>query len=172
VTAQFHTALYAHDEMRDLMRALGEAGVEVYVVTASQQHLVEGAIEALGYPVPRERVYGMRLVEEGGRLLPDSVDVARYPLTWRGGKREVIERFLPAAPVLVGGDSDTDFEMLTGFAETELRLVINRHKAGDIQAIFDDERTLLQGRDERQGRFRPARDSLLLEEQDREGAAP
>lgn len=160
---RFHTALYAQEEMRDLMRALGEAGVEVYVVSASEQHLVEGALEALDYPVPRARVFGMRLVEQQGRLGAESVDVARYPLTWRGGKREAIERFLPAPPVLVGGDSDTDYEMLTAFAETELRLVVRRDTRGAIESLYDDERTLLQGRDEPNGCFRPSRESVYLQ---------
>lgn len=164
VRVRFRTAVYALEEIRDLFRALAEAGVEVYIVSASEQHLVEGAVEALGYPLPRERVYGMRLAREGERLSTELEDEASYPLPWRMGKRQLIERFLPAAPVLVAGDSDTDFEMLTGFAETELRLLIERHRPGDVTTLRDDERTLLQGRDEPNGRFRPARESVLLDE--------
>lgn len=162
VTARFSTGLRAHAEMNALMRALEDAGVLVYIISASQQQLVEGAVAALGYPVPRERVFGMRLERDGERLLASSLDTKDYPLTWRGGKREIIERFLPAPPVLAAGDSDTDLEMLTSFAETELRLVINRDLPGDIRSLYDDERTLLQGRDETLGCFRPARESVLL----------
>lgn len=163
VSVRFRTALFPHEEIRDLMRALGEAGVEVYVVSASEQHLVEGALEALSYPVPRERVYGTRLVPDGGRLSAELLEESRYPITWRRGKQEVIERFLPAPPVLVAGDSDTDFEMLTAFDETELRILINRHQPGEIESLHDEERTLVQGRDEPKGCFHPARESVLLE---------
>jgi phosphoserine phosphatase len=162
--AEFETGLSAQPEMIDLFTALQDAGVEVFVVTASMEHVVEGAVEALGYPVPRENVFGMRLREgEAGRLTPDTLDPVEYPRTYRPGKQEVIERFIGAAPVLVGGDSDTDFEMLTGFEATELRLVINRNpRAGDILSILDDERTLLQGRHEPEGRFHPARETEPL----------
>ncbi len=162
VRARFCTGLRALVEMRALMQALTDAGVLVFIITASQQELVEGAALALGYPVPREHIFGMRLEQDGARLLPRSVDIKRYPLTWRGGKREVIERFLPAPPVLACGDSDTDFEMLTSFEETELRLIINRDSTGQIRSLYDDERTLLQGRDEHRGCFHKERESVLF----------
>ena len=108
----------------------------------------------------------MRLrTEPGGeRLSADMLDVVDYPHTYRPGKQEIIERFICAAPVLVGGDSDTDFEMLTGSAATELRLVINRNvRTGDLPSILDDERTLVQGRDEPAGRFRAARETIEID---------
>lgn len=168
VVARFHRGLNAYPEIRNLMRALTTIGVEVYIISASQQLLVQGAAEALGYPVPSKRIFGMRLEREGERVLPVPVDTKDYPLTWRGGKREIIERFLPTPPVLAAGDSDTDFEMLTSFKETEVRLIINRDLPGDIRSLYDDERTLLQGRDEGEGRFCAARESVKLDDGERE----
>jgi phosphoserine phosphatase len=162
VSVRLRTGLRAVPEMRELMHALAGAGVEVFVISASQEQLVEGALEAFAYPVPQERVFGMRLEEERGVMLPVSVDAARHPATYREGKREIIERFLPAPPCLVAGDSDTDLEMLTGFEQTRVRLLIRRDVQGAVRALDDDERTLLQGRDEPGGRFRPARESLYL----------
>lgn len=162
VSARFRTGLAPLPEMRELMAALERAGVRVHVVSASQEQLVAGALEALDYPVPPERVFGMRLQEEGGKLQPRSVEPASYPLTYREGKREVIEGFFERPPVFVAGDSDTDYEMLTAFEQTIVRLLIRRDVEGAVRGLDDDERTLLQGRDEPKGCFRPARESLYL----------
>lgn len=165
-TATFETGLGPQPEMQDLYRALLDAGVEVHVVTASQQHIVEGAVPALGYPQDGVTVWGMRLEDgEGGRLAPRLVDSAGYPATWRAGKRELIAKHIERAPVLVAGDSDTDFEMMTGFEETEVRLLINRNPSPDtaVHALLADERTLVQGRYEPEGRFQPSRETHAIE---------
>jgi len=164
-TATFETGLCAQPEMQDLFGALLDAGVEVHVVSASQQQVVEGAVAALGYPSERMSVWGMRLAEEGGRLLPRLLPAGEYPATWRAGKRRLIEQHIGCAPVLVGGDSDTDFEMLTGFEDTELRLLINRNPSPetDVFSLLDHERTLLQGRCEAEGRFQPSRETSGVE---------
>ena len=88
----------------------------------------------------------------------------QWPVTYRSGKVDVIKRELPAAPLLVAGDSNTDFEMLTHFDETVLRLIINRNKSGDIKTLYDQDlqQNLLQGRDENHCRFRPARETVQL----------
>jgi phosphoserine phosphatase len=161
-TAAFETGLGPQPEMQDLYRALLDAGVEVHVVSASQQHVVEAALVELGYPHDGVRVWGMRLEEgEGGKMRPRLQDAARYPMTWRAGKRELIERHIERAPVLVGGDSDTDFEMMTGFEQTEVRLLINRNPSPRtaVHALLTDERTLVQGRCEPEGRFQPSRET-------------
>jgi phosphoserine phosphatase len=160
-TASFETGIAPQVEMVDLYRALIAAGVEVHIVSASQQYVVEGARAALGYPEEGVQVWGMRLVEEEGRLTSRMRDAADYPVTWRAGKRTLIERHIGCAPVLVGGDSDTDFEMMTGFEETEIRLLINRNPSPDtsVHALLEDERTLVQGRDEPAGRFHAARET-------------
>jgi hypothetical protein len=161
--AAFETGLRAQPEMIDLFGALHDAGVKVYVITASQEQLVEGALDELGYPHDMVTVYGMRLQERDGRLQPHMLDQAEWPHTTREGKRALIQRELDTPPVLVAGDSDNDFEMLTGFEETEVRLVIERGYGGEIRSLDDDERTLLQGRDEPNGCFRPSRETVRIE---------
>lgn len=167
-THGFYRGLRAQAEMIDLVRALTAAGVECYVVSASAEPIVEATAAHLGYPFDPARVFGIRVAQdEQGRLT--TRDVEGYPLTWRQGKVDLIRQELRAEPLLVAGDTFTDYEMLVAFPTTEVRLLINRNKCQDeLAPLYRDgaaagarapaagrPRVLLQGRDEPQGRFRP-----------------
>lgn len=168
VSVEFEGGIGLYEEMAALARALVAAGVEVHVVTASAEYAIRAGVRLTGFPVPPERVHGVRLVAEGRRLTHRSP--TDWPLTYRAGKVEVIRRVLPEEPVLVAGDTNTDFEMLTRFPSTELRLIINREQVGPIASLYglagqpsgDGPVTLLQGRDEPQGSLRPAQSSIAL----------
>lgn len=144
VSVEIEKGLAPQEEMIDLMTALRAAGVRVFVVSASQQELVRGVAAHFRYPIAAEDIYGIRLDAP-----PD------YPVTNGPGKVACISRFLPAPPIFVAGDSDGDYDMLTAFPETELRLVVNRNKSPSSRtatlytaARTGDPRTLLQGRNE------------------------
>ena len=115
-------------EIRDLMAALTAAGTDVWVVTASPEYAVRAVASAWRYPVAPERVVGVRLAGHG------SGDNARLghalcpgePITFRAGKVQAIARHIGAPPVLVAGDAMTDYEMLTQYPETAVRLLIVR----------------------------------------------
>lgn len=150
VQQSFLTYIAVFTEIMDLMAALRDAGVDVYVVTASCESIVRALVQTLAFPVEPERVLGLR---------PNS-DPATYPVTYRAGKVRVIQEHLPTAPILVAGDANTDFEMLTSFAATEIRLVINRNLHGDIRTLYTLPQqptahvtTLLQGRDDNRACF-------------------
>ena len=60
----------------------------------------------------------------------------------------------------MAGDANTDFEMLTHFPQTEMRLILNRNMQGDIRTLYQAPTptsapvtTLLQGRNENLGCF-------------------
>jgi phosphoglycolate phosphatase-like HAD superfamily hydrolase len=136
-----------YEPMRDLIGALQANGVEVWVVTASPQYVVDPIAERAG--VPSERVVGIRNVLADGKLTygfqgcgPVANNNATM-MTYDVGKRCWINKEifdLPAdaqmsipddpsrRPVFVAGDSDTDIGMLVD--ATDLRLVIDRHKGG------------------------------------------
>lgn len=164
-TFTYNAGLCPQAELVDLMRAASKAGVEVFVITASLEYVVEGAAQALGYPVDEAHVFGMRPKPAEDGTLTIFMDAA-FPITYRAGKVAVIMQHLPAPPQLVAGDSNTDYEMLTHFDATRLRLVINRNKSGDIRTLYTGERArnLLQGRDENHCRLRPARETIRLGE--------
>lgn len=168
----FAVGLCPQPEVIDLMNALERAGVRVFVVSASGELVVEAAAAALGYPVAPEAIYGIRLELEDGRMTTQPA--AGYPVTWRQGKVELIRDEIGLEPILVAGDADTDYEMLTAFEATEVRLVINRNKHEDdigslyrqaLEAQADEAGvplTLLQGRHEARCAFQPSRETTRL----------
>jgi len=140
------------------MRTLAQQGVERYVISASTEWLVEGAAQWLGFPVAADHIFGIRVrLDDGERL--GIGDPEAYPTTFRQGKAEIIRRWIEGTPVLVAGDADTDFEMLT-LPGVAIRLLINRRQTGLISTLYQDPSILLQGLDLTTGRFRPSRESV------------
>jgi len=130
-----------YPQMRALMQAARERGVEVWVVSASSQHLVEAV--ASNADVPPENVVGIRLESDAaGHLTPASQPCGGDPgvITFDEGKRCWINKVIfglpdpqqkvsappDQRPVLAAGDADTDLAMLQD--ATGLKLVINRQK--------------------------------------------
>jgi phosphoglycolate phosphatase-like HAD superfamily hydrolase len=170
VSTTFVQGLRAQPEIIDLMHALRAVGVRVYIVSASPQAVVQQAASQLGYPVDPEHVFGMRVELDGDRLTSKMVDANIQPMTYREGKKQVIERFLTTPPVLVAGDSMTDYEMLVGFPQTEVILLINRNREDPpMRTLYAEaitpqagRRVILQGRDERLGAFIPSHETAEL----------
>jgi phosphoglycolate phosphatase-like HAD superfamily hydrolase len=129
--------------MRDLVGALQANGFDVWVISASPQHVTEVVANEVG--VAPDHVVGIRnVVEPDGRLghhlepcgdaAPDSV------ITFDQGKRCFINKVVfhkpPAAQlgkadaaqrqVLAAGDSDTDVAFVQD--ATDLKLVIDRNR--------------------------------------------
>ena len=160
IQASHPLGLQPHPEMLTLMHRLQGLGIDCAILSASTEWLVEEAARLLGFPVAPERTFGIRVaLDARGRLTTGDPD--DYPVTYRQGKAEVIRRFLPGRPVLVAGDADTDYEMLT-LPEVDIRLLVNRNQSGLISTLYQDPRILLQGLDQATGRFRPFRESKTL----------
>ena len=158
IEASYPLGLHPYPEMRTLMEQLAALGIERYVISASTEWLVEGAAPRLGFAVDAEHIYGIRVrltAEE--RLTID--DYPAYPTTYREGKAEIITQRIKGTPVLVAGDADTDYEMLT-LPDVPLRLLINRRQSGLIASLYQNPQILLQGVDLGKGCFLPSRDSI------------
>lgn len=111
-----------------LIQTLQAAGVTVWIVSASNQWIVEAAAPVIGVPV--SQVVGIRLAVKKG-LITDEVIA---PVTYRQGKVTAIDTYIGQQPVLVAGDSMTDYEMLK-YAR-RLALVINpKNKGIDAENI-------------------------------------
>ena len=162
-------------EIGGLMDTLRRNGIDVYVCTASLEHVVAvfATLPKYGYNVPRDHVIGLRLEEDGPTL--KNAYRAGWPLIWGPGKTTVIQQELVAAkgygPLLVAGDSDGDYDMLRDFADTKLGLIVNRMKKGKIgelskaaaETVADPApRYRLQGRQESTGNWRPEESSIKL----------
>lgn len=100
-----------------LIQRLQQAGVEVWIVSASPQWLIEVGAPYLG--VKPDHVVGVRLAVANGLATPHLLP----PMTFRQGKVEAIDKYIRKQPVYVSGDSITDFEMLQ--YASRLQMVIN-----------------------------------------------
>ncbi len=134
-----------YQPMKDLIAKLHQDGFDVWIVTASPQHVVEALSEHAG--VPADHVVGIRSVVSAGKLTYDlqecgpAKDGDNTVMTYDVGKRCWINKAIfgvPAdqqmsipkrpseRPVFAAGDSDTDVGMLDD--ATALHLVLDRHK--------------------------------------------
>ena len=112
--------------MRDLIGKLKAADFEVWVVTASPEALYQGFLaEALAIPITR--VIGVKSVVSGGVTTDRMVE----PVPQDKGKLEAIETFVQARPLLVGGNSRGDKEMIEHSADLKLIVNPDEHVAPD-----------------------------------------
>jgi phosphoserine phosphatase len=147
-----------YPEMKDLAACWQKRRGRVVVSTASNRKLVETMIRMTGFPC--QQVIGMELIMAGrhfGRKLKPGLRA-----NLGAGKVANIRSQLGAGPVLAAGDSSNDFEMLTAFSATRVRLVIDRHAPGRIRdlvhrAKIGDKGCLAQKTDRRHGTFAATR---------------
>ncbi|MBZ0272172.1 haloacid dehalogenase-like hydrolase [bacterium] len=161
-TVRIATGIRETPAMKQAARALSGVGFSVHIVTASMQEIVAPIVSdpRWGYGIPAENVLGMRLVVRGGRYT-DELLREGYDVTYGPGKVRVIDQVIGRAPLLVAGDSDTDYEMLNDYSETRVRLVVHRGKGGVMADLYargerGDAGWCVQYRDEETGELLPA----------------
>jgi len=125
------SGIRVYQEMSDLAACWQERGGEVVVSSASNRRLVEKIISLTGFPC--REVIGMELAMAGGRF-GGTLKPGLHP-NLGPGKVANIRNRLDSEPVLVAGDSSNDYEMLTSFRSTRLRLVVDHGKKGKIALI-------------------------------------
>lgn len=171
VSVSWSNGLRLLPEMQSLYRKLRDSGFDVWVCSAS---FVEGirevsSVPAFGYLNPPTSTIGLELEEDSqGRYLPCLK--AGTELTYASGKTRTIERLLVSryhyGPVLVGGDSNGDANMLVDFPDTRVGLIMDTkrppdspigHLVAQARALRGQPgaRLLVQDRDERSGRLIP-----------------
>jgi phosphoserine phosphatase len=167
---QYKMGIKAQPEIIDLMKALKRARVTPHIVTASCQHIVTPLLRLWKYPVSPMHLFGIRQQTLGDKLT--EIPMPNYPLPIEHGKVELIRQELSQEPILVAGDSSNDLPMLTSFETTEIRLIMHRPNKGldhlysaavqDGQPAKQLPATILQGRDEKTGKFNRATLSSAL----------
>jgi HAD superfamily phosphoserine phosphatase-like hydrolase len=112
--------------MLDLMKGLADAGVEVWIVSASNHWVIAATGARVGLPV--ERTIAIRVdVEDGivtGRLV--------HPIPCEEGKVDAIDRWIGRRPDLAVGDGLGDLAMLESSA---LRLAVGRRVRKDAPLL-------------------------------------
>ena len=145
-----------------LFRALRAAGIVPHIVSASHRELILAAFTdpSFGFDLPESCLFGYDFKRDAqGRILPEHTAAKWMPQ--KAGKvdlirRELMPRFGGRAPVLVGGDSMGDYDMLTAFPGMDRGLVYNYRPLTDnplgrlVRSVLAGEngRYLLQGRDD------------------------
>ena len=118
-------------EMRNLYKALPENGIDVYVYSASMEAVVEAmACDPQYLGLDTAQVFSLRLVKgEDGLVSQDYLP--GYVQPYKTGKTEAIRTYTTPKydgrdPVLIGGDSNGDYSMLTSFPGMRVGLIIDK----------------------------------------------
>ncbi len=118
-------------EMRNLYKALPEHGIDVYVYSASMEAVVEAMAcnpEYLG--LDTTQVFALRMLKGDSGLVSQDY-LPGYVQPYREGKTGAIRSYTSPkydgrGPVLVGGDSNGDYSMLTSFPDMRVGLIIDK----------------------------------------------
>jgi len=156
-------------EMQDLYAKLRQAGIDVYVCSASFTDIIKEMVAnpAFGYNNPSKAVFAMELERDAKGVILTEFKRG-YDQTQGPGKTATIKRFLVPhygyGPILVAGDSEGDQNMLQDFPDMKIGLIINRLRGASTDvgkqskiAVDSygkpDAKYLLQGRDDNKGVF-------------------
>ena len=117
-----------YPEMKELLANLEEYGFEIWIVTASTELLYQRFVhEQLGIPV--DRILGVKSCIRDGIVTDEVV----RPIPQDAGKAEVIHTFIKARPLIVGGNSRGDMEMM--HESVGVRILVNPDDAKPEQAM-------------------------------------
>ena len=163
-------------EVKDLIRTLQKSGIDVYIVSGSFLDAIVPSVDGrYGVDIPEANVYAIHMQTDAqGRLAGWADD--RFPFPWAESKPEVIRKHIAVryhgkGPMLVAGDADGDYAMLTSFADMDVGLVFDTHPKPDtplgkliaaVRAGTAEKRFLVQGRDERIPGLWQASESILV----------
>ena len=158
VSHQYKSGLRVQSETANLFHEFEKNGIKVYIVSASLEDIVKvfANDKSYGYNLSADSVYGMRLEMNGNKYKAEYKH--GYPQTQTKGKVEIINKFLKPKhggkdPILVAGDSEGDFNMLSEYKGTKILLLMKRK--GKLDNLAKDKRALIQTRSEETGLFVP-----------------
>lgn len=179
VTMKWNNGLRLVPEMKDLYNKLREAGIDVWICSASFIDVIKelSSNPEFGYNNPKDHVIAMELERDAnGVILPEYRK--GFNQTQGPGKTLEINRLIAPhyqnkGPILVAGDSEGDQNMFQDFKDTKRVLIINRLRkpttdigkfSKEAVATYkkDNAKFLLQGRDENTGSFLPNQKTIPL----------
>ncbi len=128
----FREGIAVYHEMLDLITALKERNFRVAIVSASHRQIVKSMLKALNLEV--DHLIAMETGTENG--VDSGRIVSWQPCNYGPGKVINIRNKIRREPLFVAGDSNGDYEMLTEFSATRLRLIINRGLTGKISSLY------------------------------------
>lgn len=122
-------------EQKKLIQYFIQAGIQVYIVTASVKWAIEPAAAALG--IPADHVIGVETVVHNDVITEEPI----YPITYRQGKAEaLLKRTQQKRPFFCSGNTMGDLELLQ--IASHLRLAVSASSRDD--KLFRTESELQQ----------------------------
>lgn len=134
-------------EMRLLYKALPENGIDVYIFSASLEALVEQmACNPQYLGLDTLQVFGFRMEGDSTGMILQVLKPG-YIQPYREGKTGAIKAYIAPQyggkdPVLVAGDSNGDYSMLTSFPDMRVGLIVD--KGQTVGGIADLRRQALE----------------------------
>lgn len=154
----YKSGLRTQPETYNLFHIFKNNGIDVYVVSASLEDVVEvfAVDPSYGYNLSEDNIFGMRLEMKNGKYTTEYKK--DYPQTQTKGKVEAINRFIKPKhngkePILVAGDSSGDYNMMTEFKTIQTLLIMKRE--GKLDDLDKDSRAVIQKRNSQTGLFTP-----------------
>ena len=112
-----------YPEMKQLIANLKEYGFEVWILTASPEFLYQKFLaEELG--IPEVNILGVKSVVVDGKLTDDII----LPIPQDDGKANVIPTFIKTRPLVVGGNSRGDMDMLNSITKILYPTIAKKHQ--------------------------------------------
>lgn len=128
-------------ELKDLYKTLKYNGFDIYICSASEERIVEviATDPKYGLSIDKEHVYGLRLISTTDGKITACFDKT-YIQTYNEGKTKAIMKYIAPShcgkvPVLVAGDSNGDYSMLTELKGMQVGLIINCNSGGNIRKL-------------------------------------
>lgn len=177
MAVEYQRGLRLVPEIANLMHTLLASGIDVFVVTGSLDDSVRvlATDSRYGYNLDSTHVFGIALArDQDGRYLPKLAE-GRVVTVEKGKTITIVTEILEKpyttdlaklqGPILVGGDSDGDKDMVKDFRNTEIVVLMNRMQPFAVYewCLFDGKaRCRLQGRNENNGYWLPTSHTLRL----------
>lgn len=152
------------DEMSELIKKLHDNNIDVYVISASTLEVVEAVLKPLKKYI--SKIYAKKITNTNN-IFTGLLDENELRITSLD-KKIIIENILKKKynkdPIIVAGDSMGDFDMLTGFENTEISILIDRNRIDNFTNLLNisDNRYIKQCVDENLGIFISEEKSLTL----------
>ncbi|MFD1260795.1 haloacid dehalogenase-like hydrolase [Entomomonas asaccharolytica] len=170
VSTVWHNGLRLVPEMQDLYHKLREAGIDVWVCSASFIDVIKeiSSNPKFGYNNQASKVIAMELERDAnGVIQPEfrkGFNQTQGPGKTLEIKRLIAPKYNNKGPILVAGDSEGDQNMAQDFADTKIVIIVNRLRKpttdiGKFSKVAvdtykkPDAKFLLQGRNENTGLF-------------------
>lgn len=152
------------NEMSELIKRLHDNNIDVYVISASTFEVVDSVLQPLKKYI--SKIYAKKIINKNN-IFTGLLDENELRITSLDKKiiiEDILKQKYNKDPIIVAGDSMGDFDMLTGFKNTKISILIDRNRNDKFQNLLNisDNRYMKQCVDENLGIFISKEKSITL----------